>query len=427
MSGAAFSDVDSYGELKELYSEDAQYQEHILNSTYEKIKKASEDEVEYDGKSFNVTCKLQLNESYAAIVDGERLPDSDVIKSVFAKYYPKQMYAVLEATQFAMTRGHNKGRVSGKYLDDLIKSTLLAFMSGLDFDCLGNGRGYRAKVDTVTAGQSSFKVVSSMRIRPGMKFDWYDSTYATKRGSIKVDLKSVDRMNRQVYIDASFGTGQVPANAVLGDVLVVYGALAAGEPTDGRYLTGLASMTDNSKALGTLNPSSYAQWQSVNQNLSGGNISQEALQVQLDSMFQISGRYPNRMLFATPQKRSYLAPFLNQRRFNSNNFDTGATSVTFDAYKMGEDAKNKKPSEMLMIEDKNMDPDVWYFWVHDCLMIGTDYGSEPRIANEDGSDLRYRLGYDSMQGFYRFWANMLTNQRNCLGKIYGLAIPSGTL
>jgi len=122
---------------------------------------------------------------------------------VFAKFKPKLSYSTIEMTTFAATRGHKNGRPNGKYLEDTIKGTLLSFMSNLDFDALGNGRGYRATIDTAVAAAASFTVTFSGRIRPNMRLDWYDSTMATKRGSIKIDIRGVDRQLRTVYVDST--------------------------------------------------------------------------------------------------------------------------------------------------------------------------------------------------------------------------------
>jgi hypothetical protein len=215
MSGATYNDVDSFGNLKELYAEDSHYQENVVSSFFNFIRHADDGEVEFDGKNYNIAVVLQHNESYGALNDDERIPDSDFPKGVFAKYGPKRMYSGVEATTFAATRGHKNGRVDGKYLDDMIRGTLLTFMSNLDSDALGNGRGYRATVATATAAQTSFTVDFSGRLRPGMKLDWYDSTLATKRGSIKIALRGIDRVNRTVYVDTTFGSAAVPTGAAL--------------------------------------------------------------------------------------------------------------------------------------------------------------------------------------------------------------------
>lgn len=427
MSGYTFSEADTYASLKERYSEEKRIQEHIQNSISNFIRRAEDGEVEFDGKTFNIATTMTLNESYAAKNDGERLPDPEIFHEVFAKYSPKLHYATLEATHFANTRGHSGGRVGGKLIDDLFKSTLLAMNSGIDFDLYGNGRGYRATIESATPAASSFVAVKGARLRGNMKLDWYDSTYSTLRGTIRISKRSVDRLTKTVYIDATYGTGQVPSGATAGDVLVVHGALNAGEPTDGRHLAGLMRVTDNSISYGLLSPSTWAQWQTVNQNASGGNLTQDLLQTQFDDGYEISGMYYNKMVIPTCQKRAYLANFLSQRRFNSNVFDTGATELSFSPLKMGEDEKNKKPGEFRILEDKNADNDIVYLWCDDCLMLAADLYSEPTIADEDGSELRKRIGYDSEEGFYRYWANTVTPQRNGIGKIYGLAVPSSAI
>jgi hypothetical protein len=355
------------------------------------------------------------------------LPESDFPKGVFAKYRVKLTYGTIEATTFAATRGHKGGRPSGKYLDDQIKSSFLSFLSNRDFDLYGNGRGYRATILTATPTATSFTSASTMGVRGGMKFDWYDSTYATKRGTIKIAPKGVDRINKTVYIDTTFGTGQVPANAVAGDVLVVYGALAPNEPSDGRHPAGLARLTDNTLSIGGLAPSTWALWSATNLNAGGANPSQEFLQQHVDTMAIVAGINATRLVINPAWKRAYLSQFLNQRRFTSNSFDTGATSLTFSPVKMGEDEKGKKPGQFQILEDKNAPADKYYLFNPEAFSVNFDYQSEPHLADEDEREFRMRLGYDSMQAFIRFWWNTVVKQRNALGTGYGFATPSGLL
>lgn len=427
MSGATYSDLQTWGNLKDLYSDDTQYLEHVQSSMFNFIRHAKGDEVEFDGLSFKVPLKLVINESYGALNDGQRLPEAEQTKGVFASFAPKRMYSSVEATNFAATRGHKNGRPNGKYIDDMLKGTLLSFMSNLDFDLYGNGRGYRAQILTATPAATSFTVTTSMWIRPGMKFDWWDSTYATKRGTIRIDEKGIDRMSRAVYIDTSWGTGAVPAGAVAGDRLTVYGAIDGSEPSDGRHIAGLDRITDNTISVGGYTSANYAAWASIVTNAAGANPSQELLQQHWDHQYQISGLYPDRFVFAPSWKRGYLQPFLNQRQFTSNAFNTGATSLTFDPLKMGMDEKNKKPTEFQMLEDKNCPPTTNYIWTYEAMCLASDYADAPHLADEDGSELRMRDGYDVLHGFYRYWANTVVFQRNAIGRIYGYATPSGVL
>ncbi len=426
-AGPNVSDVYTYGNLKELYDDELTYQENIVSSFLKHIRKGGKDECEFDGQHWNVGVTFQINESYAALNDGERLPEPDFGKGVFAQYRSKLMYSQIEATTYAGTRGYKNGRPNGKYMDDLIKGTLLSFSSNLDSDAYGNGFGYRATILTATPAATSFTVEFSTRLRAGMMLDWYDSTYTTKRGSIKIALKGIDRINRTVYIDTTFGTGAVPTGAVAGDVLLVYGSLAPGVPTDGRGMAGYERITDNTVSLGGLSPSDYALWTATNVNAAGANPNQELLQQFIDQIYQISGVYPNKAAFNPTWKRGYLVGFLGQRRFTSNSYNTGASELTWSAVRMGKDDSGKKPTEMSMLEDKNCSPSVFNAWADDALMFCTDYSDEPHLADEDGAEFRYRIGYDSMQGFVRFWANTVVKQRNAIGKIYGWNVASGVI
>jgi len=429
MSGVSFSDVDSFGGLVELYADDVFSQENVVSSFYANFRKAGANEVEFDGKAWNQLAQFQYNESYASLNDGERLPNALIPKQVFARYKPKLNYSSLELTTFAATRGHKKGRINGKYLEDYIKGTLLSMTSNLDSDALANGRGYRATVVTATPAASSFTVKFSTRLRPGMLLDWYDSTLTTLRGSIAISSRGVDRMARTVYIDPAFGTAAVPAGATADDVLVVYGALAAGEPSDGRGMGGYARITDNSVAYGEISPTTYAAWQAVVLNAGLANPNQEILQQLWDSLTIISGTAPNMGCLNPAWKRGYLQGFLNQRMFTSNTFDTGATSLSWSPVKMGRDeSKIKKPAMLDLIEDKNQDPSQFFMWNSEAGCIAFDYGGEqPYLADEDGSEFRFRRNFDSMNGFMRLWGNFVVKQRNAFGNIYNFQVATGAI
>jgi hypothetical protein len=427
MAGATRGDVDNFGLAMELYSKDIHIQQNVQNSFYNFLEKADSSDVNFDGKQFNIAVMAQFNESYAAINSNERLPEADIHKSVFAKFKPKLTYSTLEAETFAATRGHNGGLVGGKYLDQYMKATLLSFLSNRDFDSIGNGRGYRATIATAVAGASSFTVDFATRLRPGMKLDWYDSTLTTKRGSIKIAFKGVDWANRTPYIDSTFGTGAVPTGAAADDVLAVYGSLGAGEPTDGRHPTGFARAADSSVSLGELSPSDYAWWLPTNVNAGGANPNESLLQQYWDMFQIISSAFPDRMSFNPTWKRGYLAQFLSLRRFTSNSYDTGASSLTWSPVMMGEQDKKRKPPEVRMLESKDMDPTETFIWNSKAVLIATDYASAPHLADEDGNEFRMRTGYDAMAAFYRFWWNIVYPQRNAIGRIYNWAPGSGTV
>jgi hypothetical protein len=234
----------------------------------------------------------------------------------------------------------------------------------------------------------------------------------------------VDHLTRTTYIDTTFGTGAVPATALTTDVLVVMRALDPGEPADGRYMAGYDRLADNTVSLGGLSPSQYALWQSISLNAGGANPNQIILQAFSDQFKAISGLYPTDGVMNENFKRGYLNGFLGQRRFTSNSFDTGATSLTWSAVRMGSDESKKKPAEIRWLEDKNCDPSKVLLYNKSAWCFASDYSSEPHLADEDGAEFRYRIGFDSMQGFVRFWGNTVVKQRNAIGQISNFAVDS---
>lgn len=427
MSGATITDVELFGNLEELYSQDTVVQQNVLSSLWKFIRTPREGEVKLDGKGWNIAVQYALNESYGSKNDGERLPDPQYPKGIFAKYLAKLNYSTIEMTSYAATRGYAGGRPDGKFLDTTLKSTLLSMVANLDSDAYGNGRGYRATIQTATPAATSFTVSFTGRIRPNMVLDWYDATLVTKRGSIKISDKGIDAQARTVYIDTTFLTGAVPTGATAGDVLVVYGDLAPGEPSDGRAIGGFGRITDASVSLGTISPANYAWWLPTNINANLQNPNELILQQHVDNINSIAGVYVNKLVISPDWRRAYMAGFLTQRMFTSNNYDTGMANLSFSAVRMGKDASGKKPAKFDILEDKNQDPSQYFIYADEAVCRASDYAKEIHLADEDGADFRYRMNYDSMHGFLRYWGQMVVNMRRAVGRGYGFATPAGVV
>lgn len=427
MSGATYTDLQSVGNLMELYANDMEVIQNVEASFWEYIRDPRSGEVNLDGSGWNIGVNYALNESFGAKNDGERLPDPELYKGLFAKYQPKLNYSAMELTSFAATRGHKGGRPTGKYADDYLKSTLLAFNANLDSDAFANGRGYRATVLAATGGQTSFTVDSSSRIRNTMPLDWYNSALTVKRGTIKIADKGIDKPNRLVYVDTTVFDGAVPTGATTDDVLVVYGALAAGEPSDGRHIGGFGRITDASVSLGTLSPSNYAWWIPTNVNAGGQNPNELILQQHVDWMREINGAFPNKGVISPHWRRAYMAGFLTQRMFTTNNYDTGMASIGFSAAQMGRDGKGKKPAKIDWLETHSQDPSQYFLFIDDAVCKASDYSDKPHIADEDGADFRYRHNYDSQHGFMRWWGQICVKKRSAIGRGYGFATLSSVL
>lgn len=427
MAGANFTDLQAFGNLEELYANDTYVQQNILSSFWKFIRDPKAGEINLDGAGWNIPVQFALNESYGSKNDGERLPDPQYPKGLFAKYTPKLNYAAIEMTSFAATRGYKGGRPDGKFLDTTLKSTLLSFVANLDADAYGNGRGYRATVETATPAATSFTTTFCTRLRPTMTLDWYNSTLTVKRGTIRIADRGIDMQNRTVYIDTTVYSAAVPAAGAADDVLVVLDDLAPGEPSDGRAIGGFGRITDASVSLGQLSPSNYAWWLPTNINAGLQNPNELILQQHADAINIIAGVYPDKLVISPEWRRAYMAGFLTQRMFTSNSYDTGMKSLSFSAVKMGKDASGKSPSQFDILEDKNQDPSQYYIYADDAVCKAADYSQEPHLADQDGADFRYRQNYDSMHGFMRWWGQLPVNMRRAIGRGYNFATPSGTI
>lgn len=429
MAGTNLSDVSTYGLLQRQYSDDVVYQEHFANAIFNFVELDSS--INYDGEAFYAPLSFVINTSYGARNDGEAIPVAEKSKGVYAQYASKQMYSSLESTFKAATRGYRGGRPDGEWLDKLVRDTLIFCEHQVSNDVYQNGRGHRAFISSGTATQTNFVVTSSTQLLPGMKLDWYNAAMTTKRGSIKIDDAGIDRQARTVYIDTSYGTAEVPAGVTAGDRLVIAGAADAGEPSDGRHMGGLDRITDNSLSLGSVAPSSWRVWQSYNEDLSGAVINIDVLQRLFDNMKTISGKNINRWVLNPAQKRQYFHLLVAMNKFAPGNLMGGAQNIGFSPVRMGTDMDGDTDyakGAQKILEDAACPLDVMYFWNNECLKRGEDYTQGgPQLAEEDGRTFRFKEGSDTLNAFMRYWANLVVYQRNGIGKIDNLALPSGVI
>lgn len=429
MAGTNFSDVQTFGLLQRQYSNDVTYQEHFANAAFNFIE--LDTSINYDGEAFFVPLSMVINTSYGARNDDEPLPVAEKSKGVYAQYSAKMMYSSIEATFKAATRGYRGGRPDGEWLDKLVRDTLINCEHEISNDAYQNGRGHRAFIASgVVAAATNFPVESSTQLLPGQKLDWYNAAMTTLRGTIRIDDAGIDRQARTVYIDTTFGTGEVPAGAVAGDRLVIIGAADAGEPSDGRFMGGLDRMTDNTVSIGGVSPASWRSWQSYVEDMSGTVINIDVLQRLFDNMKTISGKKINRWVLNPAQKRQYFHLLVSMNKMAPGALAGGASSLTFSPVQMGEDMDGDAGYGAMprVLEDAACPLDVMFFWNNECIKRGEDYtNGGPQLAEEDGRTFRFKQGNDALSAFLRYWANYCVFQRNGIGKIKGLAKPSGVV
>lgn len=428
MAGTNLSDVQTYGLLQRQYSDDVVYQEHFANAAFGFID--VDTSINYDGEAFFVPLSMVINTSYGARNDDEPLPIADKSKGVYAQYSSKMMYASIETTFKAATRGYRGGRPDGEWLDKLVRDTLINCEHEVSNDTYQNGRGHRAFIATATAAQTNFTVTSSTQLLPGQKLDWYNAGMTTLRGTIRIDDAGIDRQARTVYVDTSFGSAAVPAGATAGDRLVITGAADAGEPSDGRYMGGLDRITDNTVSIGGIAPSSWRSWQAYIEDMSSTTINIDVLQRLFDNMKTISGKKINRWVLNPAQKRQYFHLLISMNKFAPGNLMGGAQSIGFQPAQMGEDMDGDSAyqTEQKILEDAACPLDVMYFWNNEAIKRGEDYTQGgPQLAEEDGRTFRFKQGNDALNAFMRYWANYCVFKRNAIGKIKNLATPSGVI
>lgn len=429
MAGTNLSDVTTFGLLQRQYSDDVVYQEHFANALFNFVE--LDTSINYDGEAFFVPLSMVINTSYGARNDDEPLPVAEKSKGVYAQYSSKQMYSTIESTFKAATRGYRGGRPDGEWLDKLVRDTLINTEHEISNDAYQNGRGHRAFILTATPAATNFTVVTSTQLLPGQKLDWYNAGMTVLRGTIKIDDAGIDRQAKTVYIDTTFGTAAVPAGATAGDRLVITGAADAGEPTDGRFMGGLARITDNTLSIGQVSPSTWRSWQCYTEDMSGTVINIDVLQRLFDNMKTISGKKINRWVLNPAQKRQYFHLLVAMNKMAPGNLMGGAQNLGYSPVQMGADMDGDMGYDVgaqKILEDAACPLDVMYFWNNEAFKRGEDYTQGgPQLAEEDGRTFRFKQGNDALSAFMRYWANYVVFKRNAIGVIKNLAVPTGVI
>lgn len=427
MAGTNHSDVQQYGLLQRQYSNDVIYMENFKNKLFNFLEK--DPSVNFDGENFFTPLSMVINPSYGARPDGKPLPQAGKSKGVYAQYSSKNMYSSLESTMKAATRGYRGGRPDGEWLDKLVRDTMMNIEREVSNDCYQNGRGMRAFIGAgVSAAASSFPVQSSTQLLPGAKLDWYNAALTTKRGTIQIADAGIDRQARTVYIDSTYGTGQVPAGATAGDRLVVEDALLD-EPTDGNFMGGLSRICDNSVSLGGVAPTSWRSWQAYNEAVANTIVSVDVVQRLMDNTSTISGKKMNRWVLNPAQKRQWFKILIAQLSYANGSLEAGASKVGYTPYKFGNTQSDDYDyGQLQILEDAACPLDTFYFWNNEAIKIAEDFTTGgPQIADNDGLTFRMQPGYDSLSAFMRYWAQIVVYQRNAVASISGLAIPQGVI
>jgi hypothetical protein len=184
-------------------------------------------------------------------------------------------------------------------------------------------------------------------------------------------------------------------------------------------------------AIGGIAATSYRAWQSYIEDASSTIISLDLLQRLFDNVKTISGKRLNRWVLNPAQKRQYFNILVSQLRFASGNLEGGASKLSFNPVRMGNDMDGDTDygmGELQILEDAACDLDKMYFWNNTAFKRAEDYTTGgPQIAEEDGRTFRFRDGHDSLTAFLRYWANTVVYQRNAMAMIKNLATPTGVI
>lgn len=404
--------------LWEVFSLDNELQDQSSCVLKKLLREASASEYNMKGKRLNVGIKLGMYESFQGANEGEVLRNGTGTKKVFANYDVKSMYSTMSLTFLAMKAGKNKSGsavVMEEMQQDTVKSALLSFESVLH----GSGLGQLASVAAATTGQNTFQADTLRNLRVNMSLDVWDSALTTKRGSFVVGT-NLSRETRTLNFGSDGTLQTVPAGMVAGDKIFFAGALE-NAPVDGKFMMGIDGVTDNTLAFGNISPVNFGQWRATNLNAASANISENLLHNWLFRFSKVSGIQPDKGIYSGVQKLMLQRTLQANRRFTSTDYALGG-DLSFERVSMGTDYKDTQ-GNIQWNEDPLCPDDSFYCWNDKALfLVPYDENIEMQLASEDGLDWRNQDNTDTWRAFMRQTGNLVSNQRQGIGKLSNLAV-----
>lgn len=223
-----------------------------------------------NGKGFRIPSYLRPPTGVSGIAEGGSFnqPSAETYDDMYVS--PMNMSMAFELTGRTIRNANDKSSLI-KGLSGLMEKRTLALKKEMNFQCFNDGSAlravfksnssgvltlYNAVDDTPLASFGSTKGAVQMRV--GERYDWYDTTLATLRGTVQVTAKT----NKTVTV----ASASVPAGATNGDILTLSNSLF-------KTPRGLAYIVNNDTGVfQAQSRNTYPELRSVVEDLNGAAI-----------------------------------------------------------------------------------------------------------------------------------------------------------
>jgi len=267
------------------------------NPLLAKIKQSSSDVY---GKQIIKMAPVGLNGGIGAGSETGLLPTANENNYVQFKTTLKNLYGTIEISDKAIRASANN---SGAFVDLLnaeMEGLLTASKFNLGRMLYGDGSG---AVGTVTAVESGVVTMDSVKnLMEGMMVDFRDESGNLIAGASSRKILIVDRVNKKVVVSG----GTVPVDVIDGTVTV--------QGSYGNEITGLEAIFNTEKPLYGLDRKTHT-WLNPYVLKDAGQISEDKIQIALDTIEENSGSTVNFIVCSWGVRRALQKLFSENKRF----------------------------------------------------------------------------------------------------------------
>lgn len=396
--------VSVAGGLKNVYDSYIEAQQNLKARSMDEIAKSLK-KYSPEGNGYFGAINDYGNESGGAINEEEIFRTIDSEDYQQWKVTPKVIVWPIQFSGLVAAAAQGDEASFANLVVDALDRARDRLMSDENRQFFGLGTGLLASPSiAVTAAGVSFTVNSVQYLRKNMVVDIYSGTTLTVAG---YRISYVDRVNSVIGFLTSIGVG------IDSTTSIVKQNIRVSAPTDGKEMMGLRGIVDDSTDLTTfqnINALTNFEWRSRRIDAGTANMTSDLLQRLIDDVALLSGDEPDMLIMHRKQRRKYLDLVVPQKRYTSQDMDTGFAKVTFNGIDL--------------FLDKDCQVDSVYAIKKDKIRR---FELEPLgMGRHDGSDTFLRLvNQDVFQAYWRHYCNFGTSQRVAHGKLVNLAVPSG--
>lgn len=297
-----------------------------------------------------------------------------------------------------LSKGNPYAFVNG--LEHEFSDALAAFKKDENRQCFGDGTGVLALVNGAVVGSTSV-IVDTPGVQyffPGMRIDIHTS--ASVAEALNVAISSIDESTLTLTL--------ATAVTVSNNSYIRRAGVLANAPTDGKEMMGLSGIADNNTLFTTfqgLSRATYTQWQGTVVDAASAQLTSDLLQKLVDKVERRSGKTVDTLVSHRNQRRQYLNLVTPQKRFQDDSLDSGFQVLEWNGMKWAVSHDCQK--------------DVIYAYPKKAVEVYESYAL--KLDDSNGNTLTRIPGTDTVEAYYKHYANIGTKHPASVGKLTSLA------